>query len=86
MAVAAAAIHSCRFVRSPNGTDFSMASTSLPSYEVSQKDPDKTDSIAVRYVISGSLPAEGEAIPFVIEVAAFVKVVDHKGGRLGELC
>ena len=46
--------------------------------EVSQKDPDKTDSIAVRYVISGSLPAEGEAIPFVIEAAAFVKVVDHK--------
>lgn len=46
--------------------------------EVSQKDPDKTDSIAVRYVISGSLPAEGETIPFVIEAAAFVKVVDHK--------
>ena len=46
--------------------------------EVSQKDRDKTDSIAVRYVISGSLPAEGTAIPFVIEAAAFVKVVDHK--------
>ena len=46
--------------------------------EVSQKDPDKTDSIAVRYVISGSLQAEGTAIPFVIEAAAFVKVVDHK--------
>jgi len=46
--------------------------------EVSQKDPDKTDSIAVRYVISGSLPAEGTAIPFEIEAAAFVKVVDHK--------
>jgi hypothetical protein len=46
--------------------------------EVSQTDPDKTDSIAVRYVISGSLPAEGETIPFVIEAAAFVKVVDRK--------
>ncbi len=46
--------------------------------ELSQKDPDKTDSIAVRYVISGSFQAEGTAIPFVIEVAAFVKVVDHK--------
>jgi hypothetical protein len=46
--------------------------------ELSQKDPDKTDSIAVRYVISGSFQAEGTAIPFVIEAAAFVKVVDHK--------
>ncbi len=45
---------------------------------MSSKDPDKTDSIAVRYVISGSLPAEGTAIPFMIEAAAFVKVVDHK--------
>jgi hypothetical protein len=46
--------------------------------EVSQKDPDKTDSIAVRYVVSGTLPVEGTELPFVIEAAAFVKVVDHE--------
>ncbi len=46
--------------------------------EVSQKEPDKTDSVAVRYVISGSLPTEEDGLPFTAEVAAFVKVVDHK--------
>ena len=45
--------------------------------EVSQKDPHKTDSIAVRYVVSGTLPVEGSKLPFVIEAAALVKVVDH---------
>ena len=46
--------------------------------EVSQKEPDKTDGIAVRYVVSGSFPVEDRELPFVVEVAAFVKVVDHK--------
>jgi ketosteroid isomerase-like protein len=46
--------------------------------EVSQKEPDKTDSIAVRYVISGSLPMEDDEMPFTAEVATFIKVVDHK--------
>jgi hypothetical protein len=46
--------------------------------EVSQKDPDKTDSIAVRYVVSGALPTEGTELPFVIEAATFVRVVDHE--------
>ena len=46
--------------------------------EVSQKEPDKTDSIAVRYVISGSLPMEDYELPFTAEVATFIKVVDHK--------
>ena len=46
--------------------------------EVSQKEPDKTDGIAVRYVVSGSFPVEDYELPFVIEVAAFVKVVDHR--------
>lgn len=46
--------------------------------EVSQKDPHKTDSIAVRYVVAGTLPVEGTELPFVIEAAAFVKVVDHE--------
>ena len=46
--------------------------------EVSQKEPDKTDGIAVRYVVSGSFPIEDYELPFVIEVAAFVKVVDHR--------
>ncbi len=46
--------------------------------EVSQKEPDKIDSIAVRYVIFGSLPMEDYELPFTAEVAAFVKVADHK--------
>ncbi len=46
--------------------------------EVSQKEPDETDGIAVRYVVSGSLPIESGELPFAIEAAAFVKVVDHK--------
>jgi hypothetical protein len=46
--------------------------------EVSQKEPDETDGIAVRYVVSGSLPVESGELPFAIEAAAFVKVVDHK--------
>ena len=46
--------------------------------EVSQKEPDKTDGIAVRYVVSGSFPVEDYELPFVVEVAAFVKVVDHR--------
>ena len=45
---------------------------------MSQKEPDKTDGIAVRYVISGSFPVEDSELPFVVEVAAFLKVVDHK--------
>ena len=46
--------------------------------EVSQKEPGKTDGIAVRYVVSGAFPVEDHELPFVVEVAAFVKVVDHK--------
>jgi hypothetical protein len=46
--------------------------------EMSQKEADKTDGIAVRYVVSGSLPVESGELPFAIEAAAFVKVVDHK--------
>jgi len=46
--------------------------------EVSQKEPDKTDGIAVRYVISGSFTVEDHELPFAVEVAAFVKVVDHR--------
>ena len=46
--------------------------------EVSQKDAHNTDSIAVRYVVSGTLPVDGSELPFVIEAAAFVKVVDHE--------
>lgn len=46
--------------------------------EVSQKAPDKTDDIAVRYVVSGSFPVEDYELPFAVEVAAFVKVVDHR--------
>lgn len=45
--------------------------------EVSQKEPDKTDGIALRYVISGTLQAESGEVPFEVEVAAFIKVVDH---------
>lgn len=46
--------------------------------EVSQKDPDKTDSIAVRYVITGTLASNDDGNTFETEAAAFVKVVDKK--------
>ena len=46
--------------------------------EVSQKEPHKTDGIAVRYVMSGTLQTDDVERPFETEVAAFVKVVDHK--------
>jgi hypothetical protein len=46
--------------------------------EISQKEPDKTDGIAVRYVMSGTIRTDDIERPFETEVAAFVKVVDHK--------
>jgi ketosteroid isomerase-like protein len=46
--------------------------------EISQKEPDKTDGIAVRYVMSGTIQTDDREQPFETEVAAFVKVVDHK--------
>lgn len=45
---------------------------------ISQKEPDKTDGIAVRYVMSGTFQTDDREQPFETEVAAFVKVVDHK--------
>lgn len=45
--------------------------------EVSQKEPDKTDGIALRYVVSGTFPAGSGDVDFHIEAAAFVKVVDR---------
>jgi hypothetical protein len=46
--------------------------------EVSRKDPDKTDSIAVRFVLSGTLTGQDLDHEFETEAAAFIKVVDHK--------
>lgn len=46
--------------------------------EISQKEPDKTDGIAVRYVMSGTIQTDDIEEPFETEVAAFVKVVDRK--------
>ena len=46
--------------------------------EVSRKDPDKTDSIAVRFVFSGTLTAPDLEHEFETEAATFIKVVDHK--------
>ena len=46
--------------------------------EISQKEPDKTDGIAVRYVMSGTIQTDAIEEPFETEVAAFVKVVDRK--------
>jgi hypothetical protein len=48
--------------------------------EVSQKEPDKTDSVAVRFVFTGTMTAPDLAAEhkFETEAAAFIKVVDHK--------
>jgi hypothetical protein len=46
--------------------------------EVSQKDADKTDSISVRFVFTGTLTAQDLDHEFETEAAAFIKVVDHK--------
>jgi hypothetical protein len=46
--------------------------------EVSRKDADKTDSIAVRFVLSGTLTAQDLDHKFETEAAAFIKVIDHK--------
>jgi len=46
--------------------------------EISQKEPDKTDGIAVRYVMSGTIQTDDREHPFETEVAAFIKVVDRK--------
>ena len=46
--------------------------------EVSRKDPDKTDSIAVRFVFSGTLTGPDLEHRFETEAAAFIKVVDHE--------
>ena len=46
--------------------------------EVHQKEPDKTDGIAVRFVFTGTLTSSGEGAAFEVEAAAFAKVVDHK--------
>jgi hypothetical protein len=45
--------------------------------EVSQKDPDKTDAIAVRFVFTGTLTTPDAEREFEVEGAAFIKVVDH---------
>ena len=45
--------------------------------EVSQKDPDKTDGIAVRFVFTGTLTTPDVEREFEVEGAAFIKVVDH---------
>ena len=45
--------------------------------EVSQNDPDKTDAIAVRFVLSGTLTTPDAEREFEVEGAAFMKVVDH---------
>ena len=45
--------------------------------EVSQKDSDKTDAIAVRFVLSGTLTTPDVEHDFEVEGAAFIKVVDH---------
>ena len=46
--------------------------------EVSQKDPDKTDSIAVRFVFTGTLTAPDFEREFEVEGATFIKLVDRK--------
>jgi hypothetical protein len=46
--------------------------------EVSQKDPDKTDTIAVRFVFTGTLTTPELQHDFEVEAASFIKVVDHK--------
>ena len=46
--------------------------------EVSQKDPGKTDSIAVRFVFTGTLITPDLQHDFEVEAASFMKVVDHK--------
>jgi len=45
--------------------------------EVSQKEPDKTDSIAVRFVFTGTLTTPEVEREFEVEGATFIKVVDH---------
>jgi hypothetical protein len=45
--------------------------------EVLQKDPDKTDAIAVRFVFTGTLTAPDVEREFEVEGAAFIKVADH---------
>ena len=45
--------------------------------EVSQKDPDRTDTIAVRFVLNGTLTTEDFGHEFEVEGAAFITVVDH---------
>lgn len=45
--------------------------------EVSQKEPDKTDSIAVRFVFTGTLTTPEVEHEFEVEGATFIKVVDH---------
>ena len=45
--------------------------------EVSQKDPDKTDGIAVRFVFTGTLTTPDVEREFEVEGAAFIKVVNH---------
>lgn len=46
--------------------------------EVSQKGPDKTDSIAVRFVFTGTLTTPDLEHEFEIEAASFIKVEDHR--------
>lgn len=45
--------------------------------EVSQKEPDKTDSIAVRFVFTGTLTTPDFEHEFEVEGATFIKVVDR---------
>ena len=42
-----------------------------------QKDPDKTDGIAVRFVFTGTLTTPDVEREFEVEGASFIKVVDH---------
>jgi ketosteroid isomerase-like protein len=46
--------------------------------EVSQKEPDRTDRIAVRFVISGTMVSDEESTRFETEAAVFLEVVDRK--------
>jgi hypothetical protein len=45
--------------------------------EVLQKDHDKTDAIAVRFVFTGTLTTPDVESEFEVEGATFIKVVDH---------
>lgn len=46
--------------------------------EVSEKEKHKTQHVAVRFVMSGSIDEDGNVTPFDFEAAGFVEVVDGK--------